>query len=78
MEARELCRCIDRFLKTLSERDRIVFVGRYFYVLTEEELAQRLRMKPATVKTVLYRTRKRLLQELEKEGDWNGRQLVSV
>ena len=78
VEARELCRCIDRFLKTLSERDRIVFVGRYFYVLTEEELAQRLRMKPATVKTVLYRTRKRLLQELEKEGDWNGRQLVSV
>ena len=45
---------------------------------TAEEIAQRLRMKPATVRTALHRTRKKLVQELEKEGEWNGQQLVSL
>ena len=78
MEARELGRLLGRFLKKLPERDQVIFVGRYFYVLTAEEIAQRLRMKPATVRTTLYRTRKKLVQELEKEGEWNGQQLVSL
>ena len=66
VETRELRRCIDRFLAKLPERERAIFVGRYFYVLTVEELAERLRMKSATVKTVLYRTREKLRKELEK------------
>ncbi len=78
VEARELGRLLGRFLKKLPERDQVIFVGRYFYVLTAEEIAQRLRMKPATVRTALYRIRKKLVQELEKEGEWNGQQLVSL
>ena len=34
----------------------------------EEEIAARLGMKTAAVKTSLYRTRKRLAQKLEEEG----------
>ena len=78
VEARELGRLLGRFLQALPERDRVIFVGRYFYVLTAEEIARRLRMKPATVRTALYRARKKLVKELEKEGEWNGRQLVSL
>ena len=78
LEARELGRILGRFLKKLPERDRVIFVGRYFYVLTAEKIAERMRMKPATVRTALYRTRKKLVQELEKEGEWNGKQLVSL
>ncbi len=78
VEARELLRCIDRFLAKLPERERVIFVGRYYYVLTAEELAERLRMKPATVKTVLYRTRAKLLKELEKEGALDERERLSV
>ena len=78
VEARELCRCIDRFLESLPERERVIFTGRYFYVLSVEEIAERLRMKPAAVKTALYRARKRLLKELEKEGELDERQPVSV
>ena len=78
VEARELLRCIDRFLAKLTERERVIFAGRYFYILTPEELAERLRMKPATVKTVLYRTRAKLLKELKKEGELDEREGLSV
>ena len=78
VENRELLRCIDGFLAKLPERERVIFVGRYFYLLTVEELAERLRMKSATVKTVLYRTRAKLLRELEKEGVTDERERLSV
>ena len=78
VEAREMCSCIERFLEKLGERERVIFVGRYFYVLTLEEIAERLRMKPATVKTVLYRTRNKLLKELEKEELLDEKQRVFV
>ena len=64
----ELLRSIDAFLSLLPERERVIFLGRYFYALTAEEIAARLGMKTAAVKTSLYRTRKRLAQKLEEEG----------
>ena len=67
-ENRELLRSIDAFLSLLPERERVIFLGRYFYALTAEEIAARLGMKTAAVKTSLYRTRKRLAQKLEEEG----------
>ena len=78
VEQRELCRCLNRFLAALPERQRVIFTGRYFYVLSIEELAERLHMKPAAVKTALYRTRARLLRELEKEGNAYEQQRLSV
>ena len=67
-ENRELLRSIDAFLSLLPKRERVIFLGRYFYALTAEEIAARLGMKTAAVKTSLYRTRKRLAQKLEEEG----------
>ena len=68
VENRELFRSIDAFLSLLPERERVIFLGRYFYALTAEEIAARLGMKTAAVKTSLHRTRKHLLQKLKEEG----------
>ena len=68
MENRELLRCIEAFLSSLPKRERVIFLGRYFYALTAEEIAARLGMKTAAVKSSLYRTRKHLLQKLKEEG----------
>ena len=68
VENRELLRCIEAFLSSLPKRERVIFLGRYFYALTAEEIAARLGMKTAAVKSSLYRTRKHLLQKLKEEG----------
>ena len=68
VEARELLRCIEAFLTALPKRERVIFLGRYFYALSAEEIAARLGMKTAAVKSSLYRTRKYLLQKLKEEG----------
>ena len=60
-ENRELLRSIDAFLSLLPKRERVIF-------LTAEEIAARLGIKTAAVKTSLYRMRKRLAQKLEEEG----------
>ena len=78
LERRELLRCVERFLETLPRRERTIFLGRYFYALTPEELAERLGMKSGAVKSQLYRTRKKLLETLEKEGETDGREPVSL
>ena len=68
VENRELLRCVEAFLLSLPKRERVIFLGRYFYALTAEEIAVRLGMKTAAVKSSLYRTRKHLLQKLKEEG----------
>ncbi len=71
VEARELAVCLNAFLETLTRRERSLFLGRYFYGFTEEELAKRLDMKQSSVHTALYRSRGRLRELLKKEGIWN-------
>jgi len=68
VEAEELTACLNAFLKTLSRRDRSLFLGRYFYGFTEMELSKRLDMKQSSVHTVLYRSREKLRELLKKEG----------
>lgn len=68
VEDRELERMVDRFLHTLPERDCSVFLRRYWYVEPVERIAARYGMKENTVKTSLFRTRRKLRTYLEKEG----------
>ena len=68
VEDRELEEVLDRFLRTLPERDCNVFLRRYWYGETLEEAARRYEMKLNTVKTSLYRSREKLRKYLEKEG----------
>ncbi len=68
VEARELEELVDRFLHTLPERDCSVFLRRYWYAEPLGAVAERYGLKLNTVKTSLFRTRKKLRTYLEKEG----------
>ena len=67
-EERELAEILDRFLRSLPERDCNVFLRRYWYAEPLEAIAKRYGMKVSTVKTCLYRSRGKLRNYLEGEG----------
>lgn len=66
-----LTEVIDRFMKDLSPRDRWIFSRRYWNTDSVSEIADALDMEANTVKVILYRTRKKLRNVLEKEGFYN-------
>ncbi len=59
---------VSRFLKTLPQRDRVIFVRRCFKVESQREIARSLGMRENTVAVSLRRTRQRLRAHLMKEG----------
>lgn len=63
-----LAEAIGRYLKTLSERERNVFVGRYFFLDSISEVAAYYHMSESGAKSMLYRIRKALKSYLEQEG----------
>lgn len=68
VEEAELERMINRFLGTLPERDRNIFLRRYWFVEEYREIADRFGMNLNTVKTTLFRIRGKLKDYLEQEG----------
>ena len=68
LEARELARAIAAFLDTCPDREQNVFLRRYFFVETTQEIARRYGMTPAAVLKSLSRTRKKLKEHLTQEG----------
>ncbi|MCD8077446.1 MAG: sigma-70 family RNA polymerase sigma factor [Lachnospiraceae bacterium] len=68
VEEAELVRQLDLFLEELSERDRFIFLRRYWYVDPLADIARRLALHESTVKSSLFRSRKKLREALEKEG----------
>lgn len=68
MEAKELGRILDSFLRTLTPENRMVFMRRYWYVDTIAEIAVRYGISESAVNMRLSRTRAKLCTYLEKEG----------
>lgn len=68
VEAKELITFLNKFLFNLPERERNIFTARYWYVFTTKEISQAFAVNENTVKTILRRTRKTLLDAMEKEG----------
>lgn len=68
MESRELGRVLSAFLGTLRRDDRVIFLRRYWYGDSVEEIARRYGMTQSKVKTQLHRTRTKLKTYLDKEG----------
>lgn len=68
---REVSRLIRRFVHSLPETDRAVFVRRYFFVESVKVIAQRYGMSEGSVMTRLSRTRKKLKELLNKELNEN-------
>lgn len=67
-DARETGRLISSFLYTQDPKHRMVFLRRYWYFDTPEEIAERCGMKVNTVKSMLYRTKCRLFAYLKEKG----------
>ena len=63
-----LVECINEFLSGLRKEQRIIFVRRYWYGSSVQEIAQDLRLGESNVKVTLSRLRGRLKNYLEKEG----------
>ncbi len=67
-EMRELRELLDRFLKSLPERECNIFIRRYYHCDTIPDIAKRCGIKEAHCLVILSRTRKKLKAELEKGG----------
>ena len=70
VSAAELGRAIDRFLRTLPDKDCCIFLRRYWYLDAVGDIARRYHMAEGSVKSSLFRTRKKLREYLQQEGVW--------
>lgn len=69
-EAGELANLISQFLYKTEVRARNIFIRRYWYSDSIEDLAVRFNMSSSKVKSILFRTRKKLRAYLDKEGGY--------
>lgn len=67
IEEQELGQLLQKFITELPKSERRVFLGRYFYMIPVKEIAQRLGFTQSKVKSMLYRTRKKLMDYLKEE-----------
>ena len=65
---REVLASLNRFLATLKDTERSVFLCRYWYLDSTEEIAEKSGFTVSKVKSMLYRIRKRLYAQLQEEG----------
>ena len=68
VELHRISQILDRFLRTLPERDCCIFLRRYWYVDGIRDIALRYDMAEGSVKSSLHRTRQKLRVCLEREG----------
>lgn len=68
LEEKELSAAVNAFLSTVPQRDRVIFLRRYFYTQPFEEIADCCGISQGAVRTALSRTRKKLKHYLIKEG----------
>lgn len=68
IELSALTDAINRFLSSIPKESRIIFVKRYWFFMTDDEIAEELSVTTTKVRTSLSRTRKKLKAYLIKEG----------
>ena len=66
--SKEIGIAINEFLRTLPERDRNIFIRRYFYADSAEKIAKRYALTANNIMVILTRTRMKLKNYLMK-GD---------
>jgi len=68
LEERELSRLLSRFVLELPVMQRRVFLRRYWYLDSIEDIGRKTGFSRSKVKSMLHRTRQKLRIYLEKEG----------
>lgn len=59
---------LNKFIRSLPEKNARIFVRRYWYASTVDEIAEEYGMSENNVAVLLHRTRKKLKKHLDKEG----------
>ncbi len=67
LEEKELSESVRRFVHDLPEREKAMFIRRYFYVESVSAVAERYGMTSDNASVILSRIRKKLRTHLEKE-----------
>ena len=70
----ELTEAINAFLSELSKETRMIFVRRYWYGDNIAQLAELFHCREGRIKTVLFRTRKKLAKFLKERGLFHEKQ----
>lgn len=68
IETKELAEIISDYLKKLPETERKIFVCRYYYLDSLSDISKQFGFSQSKVASMLHRTRKKILSNLEKEG----------
>ena len=68
LEFEELTQYINSFLDGISEKQRKIFIDRYWYMYSIKEISKINNTKESNVKVILHRTRNELKEYLEKRG----------
>ena len=61
-------RILNTFVRSLPDTERRVFLLRYWYLESVDNITKRFGFSQSKVKSMLFRTRNKLRKELEKEG----------
>ena len=72
LENRLLKDCLNRFVRSLRQEERQLFLLRYWYGYSLSELAQMRHCSEGRIASLLHRTRGKLKKMLEKEGFHHG------
>ncbi len=68
IEGKELTLCINRFLRSVSDFERNIFICRYWHMESIKEIAGYAGASGSKEKYILFRTRKKLRKYLRQEG----------
>ncbi len=68
LDEKEFKKLINDFLRSISKDHRIIFIKRYFFLESIEEISKEYHYSNSKVKTSLYRTRMKLRKYLEENG----------
>lgn len=68
-ERLEMRDTIERFLDLLDKKSRVIFMRRYWFTYSCEQIAEELSMSVGAVKMSLNRSRKKLKKYFEREAD---------
>lgn len=67
LEQAELASVINAFLREMPSAQRKIFVCRYWYLDSVEEISEQFGFSQSKIKSMLHRSRQRLRKKLEKE-----------
>ncbi len=68
LDEKHLTEVLQKFLDTLKKEQRVIFLRRYWYCQSIEEIAKITKFSQSKVKTSLFRSREKLKKQLESEG----------